>query len=157
MLVPVKTVNAMRKLGLSAPDFFKKELDLVNRWVHRESQLQLTLAEEKIALEKLYAGIAGVAMAVDSTLQRHTEALKQQAIQKITRLETKMLRAEKKKMDAGLRQISHVREVLYPGGILQERVDNLMSFYPRWGRSFIETLYQYSTSFNQQFCILEES
>ena len=138
-------------------DFFKPELQLVNELVHRDSQLQLTLTTEKASLENMYTGIGAIATAVDQTLERHTEALKKQALQKITQLETKMLRAEKKKMEASLRQLAKARQVLYPGGSLQERVDNLMSFYPRWGRPFIETLCQYSTSFNQQFCILEES
>jgi bacillithiol biosynthesis cysteine-adding enzyme BshC len=157
MLVPAKTANTIKKLGLSITDFFKPELQLVNELVHRDSRLRLTLAAEKTSIENLYSAIGSVATAVDTTLQQHTEALKKQALHKITRLETKMLRAEKKKMEASLRQLSKARQVLYPGAVLQERVDNLMSFYPRWGQSFIESIYQYSTSFTQQFCILEES
>jgi len=157
MLVPAKTALTIKKLGFTTTDFFKKELTLMNELVHRESRLQLTLAEEKALLGKLYEDIALIAKAVDITLQQHTQALQQQALKKITRLETKLLRAEKKKMEASLRQLAQARQQLYPNETLQERVDNLMSFYPRWGKSFIESLYQYTTSFNQQFCIIEES
>ena len=79
-----------------------------------------------------------------------------EALKRIELLEKKMLKAEKKKFEAAQRQIIKIKANLFPGGTLQERVDNLMPFYALWGKDFIEMLYEHSQGVEQEFCILEE-
>ncbi|MEO6489022.1 MAG: bacillithiol biosynthesis BshC, partial [Ferruginibacter sp.] len=76
---------------------------------------------------------------------------------RIQELEKKMLNAEKKKFEAQQRQIIKIREALFPLGVLQERVDNLMPYYSEYGRRFLEMVYQYSIGLKNEFCIVEES
>ncbi|HEY8388185.1 MAG TPA: bacillithiol biosynthesis BshC, partial [Parasegetibacter sp.] len=45
---------------------------------------------------------------------------------------------------------------LFPGGGLQERKDNLIPFYSRYGADFIDTIYQYSPAFGEKFIVLLE-
>jgi uncharacterized protein YllA (UPF0747 family) len=66
------------------------------------------------------------------------------------------MRAEKKKFEASLRQAAKVKASLYPSGILQERIDNLLPWYAVYGDSFIQTLYENSQGLKLAFCILQD-
>jgi bacillithiol biosynthesis cysteine-adding enzyme BshC len=145
-----------QKMGFDATDLFKTELELVNGFVKRESNLQLGLEKERQALQETYEKLKAVSGAVDITLAKHTEALQVQALKKIAALEKKMLRAEKKKFEAQQRQLHKLKTTLFPNNNLQERIENLIPFYAKWGNDFIKTLYEHSLALQQEFVILQE-
>lgn len=66
-----------------------------------------------------------------------------------------MLRAEKRKFEAQQRQLHKLKQQLFPNANLQERIDNFMPYYARWGKAFIESLYANSLALEQQFVIME--
>ena len=68
-----------------------------------------------------------------------------------------MLRAEKKKFEAQQRQLHKLKSQLFPHDSLQERIENFMPFYAKWGKDFIATLYNNSLALEQEFVILAES
>jgi uncharacterized protein YllA (UPF0747 family) len=72
-------------------------------------------------------------------------------------LEKKLLRAEKKKFEAEQRQIQQIKSALFPNDELQERIDNFMPYYARWGNSFFDGIYKNSLTLEQEFVILDES
>ena len=53
-------------------------------------------------------------------------------------------------------QITKLKSALFPNNGLQERVENFSRFYAKWGRSFIEELYQHSLTLEQEFTLLTE-
>ncbi len=144
------------KLNFTVADFFKTEEQLMNQLVKRESGLQLSLKNEMQTLEGFYTTLQHTATAIDSSLQKHTAALQTQALKKITALEKKMLKAEKKKFEAQQRQLQKLKIVLFPHNNLQERIENFIPFYAKWGDDFIKALYKNSLALEQQFIILEE-
>jgi bacillithiol synthase len=144
------------KLKFSVADLFKTEQQLMNELVKRESGLQLSLKNEMQTLEGFYTILQHTATAIDSSLQKHTAALQTQALKKITALEKKMLKAEKKKFEALQRQLHKLKTVLFPHNNLQERIENFIPFYAKWGDDFIKTLYENSLALEQQFVILEK-
>jgi bacillithiol synthase len=145
-----------KNLGFDVVDLFKPEHDLMNVLVKRDSAVQLSLENEKQSIHDFYSGLRNTAGAVDTTLQAHTEALEKQALRKIEALEKKMLRAEKKKFDAQQRQLHKLKNQLFPHNSLQERIENFMPFYAKWGKGFIKTIYDNSLSLQQEFVILEK-
>lgn len=144
------------KLQLSNTDLFKPELELINKLVKRDSTLQLTIEKEKQQMLVLYEAIKKIAATIDTTLQTHTDALQTQSLNKITTLEKKMLRAEKKKFAAQHRQLQKLKIQLFPANNLQERSANLLPFYALYGKAFIEMMYNNSKGLNQEFGILSE-
>lgn len=144
-------------LGFDVADLFKPENELLNVLIKRDSQVQLSLEKERSAVHDFYSGLSNIAGAVDSTLQPHTEALEKLALRKIDALEKKMLRAEKKKFEAQQRQLHKLKEQLFPHNSLQERIENFMPFYAKWGPSFLETIYDNSLALEQEFVIITES
>lgn len=144
------------KLKLQIPDLFKAENELLNELVKRETTVQLSLDREKQALEELYHRMKNISGIVDPTLAVHTEALKVKAVNRIDALEKKLLKAERKKYEATQRQIHKLKEQLFPQESLQERIDNVLPYYARYGKAFIEMIYAHSLGMEQQFCVLEE-
>lgn len=156
MVVQGKVSAKIKALKFEPFDFFKKEYDLVEILVKRESAVPLQLDDEKRMLKELYEKISLTAAAVDRTLQQHTTALFTTALKRVEQLEKKMLKAEKKKFEAQQRQVHKIKEALFPSGILQERIDNLLPYYATWGPAFIPMLYKYSTGLKQEFCMITE-
>jgi uncharacterized protein YllA (UPF0747 family) len=105
----------------------------------------------------LYEDFKKQAGAVDVTLAKHVEALKFKTVQRLHELEKKMLRAEKRKFSDQQRQIRSIREHLFPGNGLQERYDNISYYYAKWGKGFIEQLYNNSLTMEQEFVVLVEN
>jgi bacillithiol biosynthesis cysteine-adding enzyme BshC len=141
-------------LGFTVNDLLKPEQDLLNVLVKRDSKVQLNLDKEKRAIRDFYTNLRGIAGAVDITLQAHTEALEKQALRKTEALEKKMLRAEKKKFEAQQRRLHKLRLQLFPHDNLQERVENFMPFYAKWGNEFIRAVYENSSGLEQEFVVL---
>ncbi|HMJ47881.1 MAG TPA: bacillithiol biosynthesis cysteine-adding enzyme BshC, partial [Ferruginibacter sp.] len=120
LIAEKKAGEAIKKFGFASTDLFKPESELMNVLVKRDSEVQLSLEKEKQDIREFYAKLKTTAGAVDPTLQKHTEALQQLALNKIEALEKKILRAEKRKFEAQQRQLNKLRTRLFPNNSLQE-------------------------------------
>lgn len=147
--------KATKKLRFTNLDLFKPGEQLINFLVRSESDLQLSLAVEKQQLEAFYQNLEKITGKIDITLAAHTAALHAKAAQKIDELEKKMLRSEKRKFEAQNRQINKLRQQLFPGDSLQERVENFSSFYAKYGKDWLNEIYKASRSLEQEFVMLE--
>ena len=105
---------------------------------------------------ELFEQIKTQASQVDATLTRHVAAIQARSLKALQELEKKMLRAEKRKYADVQGQITKLKSALFPNNGLQERVENFSRFYAKWGRSFIEELYQHSLTLEQEFTLLTE-
>jgi bacillithiol biosynthesis cysteine-adding enzyme BshC len=144
------------KLGFTIEDLFLPEQELLNKLVGRESSNETKLNGSLTRVEQLYDLFKKQAGAVDITLSKHVDALKVSAVHRLQELEKKMLRAEKRKFADQQRQIHTIKSKLFPGNGLQERYDNMLYYYAKWGKEFIEKLYGHSLSLEQEFVILIE-
>ena len=153
-LIEKETNTLIEKLHLDDESLFLPAFDLADMLVKRQTSNQVSLEEEKKQLQSYYHHLATIAAKVDKTLEQHTSALQAKAAKKIEGLEKKLLRAEKKKYEAELRQLDKIKSQLFPNNNLQERVENFMSFYAKWGSDFIDAVYQHSLSLEQEFGII---
>lgn len=156
MLANEKASQKLHALQMEVTDFFNPTQVIINQLVKKHSEIQLELTEEKLKLTDVYTAIKSAAGTADSTLLQHTDALLVQAINKIEQLEKKMVAAEKKKFEAQQRQVEYIKSQLFPLGSLQERVNNMMPYYAKYGKAFLQTIYEHSQGLQQQFCILSE-
>ncbi|HNP53221.1 MAG TPA: bacillithiol biosynthesis cysteine-adding enzyme BshC [Ferruginibacter sp.] len=145
-----------RKLNIPTEDLFLPELNLVNDWVNRHSNLRLTVDEEMNQVKRIYQSLTEQATAVDPTLAKHVQALQTQVLKRLQELEKKMLRAEKRKQEDSVRQIQKLKSALFPGGTLQERVDNIIPWIARYGLTLLNDIHHHARGLDQQFCVLEE-
>jgi bacillithiol synthase len=147
----------MEQIQLNDADLFKPANDLLTALVQRESTAQLQLSHEKELLVAYYQQLKTSAGSIDTTLQKHVDAIGTKALHKVEALEKKMLRAEKRKYEAEKRHIQFIKDTIFPGGNLQERVENFMPFYARHGQGFIQLLCQHSFDIQSFMCILKKN
>lgn len=157
LIVEKKIQEKINKLGFADEDIFLPELDLVNKLVMRETDKKLQLNGTLSATEQLYENIKQQAVSIDTTLEKHVNALKTSTLHRLRELEKKMLRAEKRKFSDQQRQVQAIKAKLFPKNGLQERYDNMLYYYAKWGREFIELLYNQSLTLEQEFVVLKVS
>ena len=145
----------IEKLRIPLSDIFRDERTLMNELVKRESENQLNLAGEITNFTNYYDRLKTVAGQVDDTLTTHVAALQTRAIKPLQELEKKLLRAERRKYEIEKRQLSAVKHALFPNDSLQERVDNFMPYYAKWGKEFLRKVYDHSLTLEQRFAIIE--
>jgi bacillithiol synthase len=154
LVMEQKWKDMLDKLQLNIPEIFKPEQELLNRLVKKESEKQLSLAEEIKDVSSYYTKMKFLAQQVDDSLTGHVEALQTRAIKPLHELEKKLLRAEKRKFTTHERQLSAIKKALFPNNGLQERVENFMPFYAKWGKEFIKVIYDNSLAMEQQFGVM---
>jgi bacillithiol biosynthesis cysteine-adding enzyme BshC len=140
MWVDAAASSKMKKLNLHVADLSHDLSALEKDYVTSNSVVELNMQEESKKLAGLFGEIGNKAASVDPTLKALAEAELQKSLNALKNLEAKMTRAEKQKYETGLNQIKALKEKLYPGNNLQERVDNFIPIYLKHGPSFIETL-----------------
>ena len=154
LVLEEKWKEKINKLHISVEDIFKDERELMNALVKRESANQLTLAGEITNFTSYYDKLKTVAGQVDDTLTTHVAALQTRAIKPLQELEKKLLRAERRKYEVEKRQLSAVKNALFPNNSLQERVDNFMPYYAKWGKDFLKAIYDHSLTLEQKFVVI---
>jgi bacillithiol biosynthesis cysteine-adding enzyme BshC len=157
LIIEKKWKKKMENAGMSVFDLFKKEDEILNDRVKKESANQLSLQKEIAVAENYYANLKKIAAPVDGTMEQHVEAMQAKALKQIREFEKKLLRNEKRKFDDINRQIHHIKSELFPLNNLQERIENFIPYYVKGGKGFIEDLYKHSLGLEQEFVVLEEN
>ncbi len=156
LIIEKKYGELMSKLDVKTLDLFMGQNTIMYELVKKNSKAILNLDREKSEFRELYYKIKNIANQIDTTLNRHILALEAQQLKTLSALEKKMFRAEKKKFEAKQNQLSKIFSAIFPDGGLQERTENFMLLYARWGEDFIRLIYENSLGMEQEFCVLEE-
>ena len=154
VVVDAKWQARMKRLGLTVTDLFMTEAQIMRKIVQKFSDKPVSLNGKFEKAELLFEEIRQQAELIDPTLSQHITSIKTQSIKLLHELEKKMLRAEKRKFTDQQRQTFKIKHVLFPKNGLQERVENICTFYPKWGSRFIDQLHANSLSTEQLFTIL---
>ncbi len=148
------SANRMQKLNLSVQDLFEDTEALIKKYVAANAAGELSLAEEKAALEKLFEQVAAKAKEIDPTLEKAILAEGAKQVKSLEQMESKIVRAEKQRHETALNQIRSLRDKLFPGNGLQERTDNFAQFYLKYGDEFFEVLKANLDPLDSQFVVI---
>jgi uncharacterized protein YllA (UPF0747 family) len=135
---------------------FSPRLALEKKIVYDHSQLDLSLTEEQQGLNDIFNQVQAKAVAAEATLKDHTAAILHKTSKYLQGIEKKMLRGEKKKFDAEIRQLTKLKAQLFPHDSLQERVFNFMPYYAKWGFEFVLAIKESSPPLAEKLVILVE-
>jgi uncharacterized protein YllA (UPF0747 family) len=152
----IKGVQAkkMRQLQLNIPDLFLPTAQLIKKYVRGNSTNTLQLHLQKQQIDTAFNDILAQAIQIDPSLQQAVKGEWTKVQKSLNRLETKLLRAEKRQYDTAIKQIEKLKTQLFPHNKLQERHDNLLAFYLSYGENFIATLYQHFNPLDKRFIVL---
>ncbi|WP_028296240.1 bacillithiol biosynthesis cysteine-adding enzyme BshC [Olivibacter sitiensis] len=142
------------KLNLSFKSIFKNTDELKKEYVRIHSKNRLNLLDEWNDLNDIFERIKDRIGKIDATLKPSTEAIKTNLHRAIQNLEKKMVKADKQNFDNAIHQIDHIKEALFPNGVLQERNQNFGLLYVKYGDQLIRELIHVFRPLDMKFTIL---
>lgn len=154
LLIDKRSAENLNKLGFKLEDVFLSTDELQQIWIKNNSDTNLSLANEMRAIQAVFDQLKLSAFKIDKTLESATEAAKTKTNHLLTNLEKKLFKAEKKKHSVSLKQIENVKNRLFPGDTLQERVVNIAPMYVNYGDDFISSLIENFEPLGGDFTLL---
>ncbi len=154
LLIDESTSAQIEKAGLTWEDLLDDYDAIVKSFLLRQSGSNLDFEEEKKLIHDAYTTLAAKAQRIDPTLAIAILAEESKQSKSFEQLASRLLRAEKQNQETNLNRIKKVKEKLFPEGGLQERHDNMLSFYAIYGKDLLETLIRVCDPLQQKFTIL---
>jgi bacillithiol synthase len=144
-----------QKLDLQPEDLFKETAVLKKQITARLEGDGLSLAEEKKQIEAVFARISQLATSIDPTLTKTVAAEQQKTHNALEVLEKKLVKANDSKYETYFNQLTNLKDKLFPGGNLQERTENFLTYYTN-NPDLIPELVAALDPLEGKFTILEE-
>jgi bacillithiol biosynthesis cysteine-adding enzyme BshC len=154
LLLNQRQEDTLAKIGFSAQEFFADRKTLEDEWVNRNAEMPVQIPDEIRTSNEFYNHLITKSKKIDKTLIAHVISLQKEAERGLLGLEKKLLRAEKRRHADRIRQLENLHEELFPDGGLQERTDNMLPYYARYGATLLSNLYAHSGTLEQEFRIL---
>jgi uncharacterized protein YllA (UPF0747 family) len=142
----------INKLNLKLEDLFLSEHELHKSYVLKNSSFSDDFSAQINAFEKLYSDL--VTKFDDSAIKSSIDAEKNKNLKSFDSLAKRLLKHEKNKHSVNLNQITNLKESLFPQNSLQERFDNFIPYYLKYGEDFIKILKQEFDPLDSNFVIL---
>lgn len=157
MILDSATQERLKKLGLNPEDAFLPEEELIKKYLKQNSQSSFSMESVSTGMDSLFNELISKVSDIDSTLKASTEAEKQKLQNSLKALDERIRRAEKKKHETALNQIRKLKEKLFPEGVLQERYENILTFYSKYGDDFLNVLVENFDPMEKKFILLLEN
>ena len=155
LYIPKSLVNRLQKLNLEPIDLFKDLPALKKQVTALFNEEELHLEAEKEQVKAAFEQIEKLAGSIDPTLTKTVAAEAQKAQNANALLEKKIVKANDTKYETIYNQLTTLKDKLFPGGGLQERVDNLLT-YQTINPEFISCVVEILEPFTPSFTIVEE-
>lgn len=146
----------MEKLGIELQHMFLETDLLIRRFVEAQTEQALDLQEEIRGMEQLFEQVREKAVQVDPTLEKAVLAESAKQIKVLEQMESRLVRAEKQKHETAINQIKSLREKLFPGNGLQERHDNFLNLYQKYGDTLFQTLKNHLHPLEQGLLVIQD-
>ncbi len=147
-------VATLDKTGLQLTDLFAAEAEMVRNYMTTTAANNWETTQERKEMALIMDGLRAKAARADGTLDKAAAAAQTRIERELTKLEQKMLRAEKRKHEIQIIRLVRVRNKLFPGGSLQERKENFLELYLEYGPAFTEITYMGIQPISNQFLIV---
>lgn len=144
----------LNQLGLSVWEIFGEENELIKFFVQKNTKQTLDLNEAKKQLTELYDTVLAQAKNIDASLEKSVLGEQTKALKSLDQLEQKLLRAEKRQHETSTNRIKGLKAKLFPNRGLQERKDNFIAFYLKYGDEFIHTLKQEINALDKKMLVI---
>lgn len=150
-----KNQERMDSFKLKTADLFGDTDMLITRLTRADSEGTLLEAESN-ELEKLFERILNKAKSVNPNMERTVMSEFKKQFKAIQNLEGKILREVKRQNETELNRLRKVKEKLFPNNGLQERKDNIIEYWSKYGREYIDILFRELEPSNGSFLVLSE-
>ena len=143
------------QLNLTISDLFKNENDIIKTIINNAGQAWQTITEQE-ELQRIFLDLKKKAINTDPTLAAAADAVLTKIKYQVEILEKKMLRAEKRKLQVHTNRVIRLKQLLFPNGTLQERVNNFMEYYLEEGPAFFDLILDHINPIAGDFLVIEQ-
>ncbi len=154
LVIDQRSFINLNKLGFSFEDMFLSTQMLQDQWIANNSTAETHLTDEIANIKSIFDKVKLNAFKIDKTLEASTNGALTKTEKLLRNLEKKFYRAEKRNHEVSLVQIEHLKNRLFPGGTLQERVTNLAPMYVNYGDDFISSLIENFQPLGGEFTLI---
>ena len=154
LILGKKDAGKIKSLGINAFDLQLDEGTLIKKVIKQKSNIDLD--NEKHAIEKIVNEIVSKIKETDPSLEGTVNAEKVKWLKGLAKLESKLIKAEKRKHETSINQLLKLKEKLFPNQSLQERHDNILPFISNYGIEFIDELKKLIDPLEKDILLIEE-
>ena len=154
VIVPSKAIDKFTKLGFSEKDLFRNFDDLVREWLATQEEIAPGIDDAKEKLKSIYTELEKLFLVADPTLAPSVQAEMQKVSNGLDNLGKKGQAALKRKHEVALNQIQAVLDKVNPNQTPQERYENFMGFYAKYGKDIIAELMSKFYSFEYKLTMI---
>ena len=140
MLVEKGLYEKFEKLGFNIEDIFQDTDSLTRKFVQSQVNVEGLFSSQHANMKNIFEEMSKKASAIDKSLENFVMAEWQKQEKFFENLESKIVRAEKNKHETSVNQIKNIKDKLFPEGNLQERYENFLPFYWKYGAEMISEL-----------------
>ena len=141
LFVPQKVRRKMENLQLEVRDFFGDFTSVINLRLMQDNKLQELLNKNKFLLEASFKELKDQSALTDKSFRNLVEAEETRQLKSYSRMEKRLLRAEKIKHQDVVARMNSLYGKIHPGGLWQERVLNFSVFFSEYGHEWIRYTY----------------
>ncbi|MBK7427235.1 MAG: bacillithiol biosynthesis BshC [Saprospiraceae bacterium] len=140
MLIESGVAAKMEKIALSTDIYFSDIDEIISYYLENILKDHVEIDQERAAIESLLDLIVNKGSKADITLKAAFEAEKVRVLKTLEGLEGRIKRAEKQNNEVKINQLRQVKDKMFPDQQLQERHENFMSYYLKYGSGFFDII-----------------
>lgn len=140
LLIPRKLKQKAEKMQVEIQQLFLDKTTLQNQWIRAFSEIKIDFSPQRNHLQQQFAALNQLAEQTDPTFKNAVAAQEKKQLRGLATLEKRLLKAQKRKHSDLLARLENLHHQLFPGGNLQERVDNFSEWYREYGESWLTEL-----------------
>lgn len=150
LLLDAKSKEKLTQFSLTVADLFEPIESLASRFI-KAQVAEIELGEEKVMLKEMIQALNNRFETIDKGLLSSLKGEEAKLFKSLENLEKKANKAVKNQNSKLIKQLERLRDKVLPSGTLQERKENVLSYYSRlpedWLTQIIEEMPAYESSF----------
>ncbi|WP_405377582.1 bacillithiol biosynthesis cysteine-adding enzyme BshC [Nonlabens sp. Asnod3-A02] len=155
LLVTSKQLDKVNRLKLEIWDLFKEDHELTTLLTNKISDIEIDFTTQKEHLKKQFEELFKIASLTEQSFENAVKAQEHKQIKGLEHLESRLLKAQKRKLKDHLDRALELKKELFPNDSLQERQTNFSLFYQEYGPSFISKIKESLDPLDQRFSVIE--
>ncbi|NOT36236.1 MAG: bacillithiol biosynthesis cysteine-adding enzyme BshC [Saprospiraceae bacterium] len=154
---PISVVEKIQTLDLQLLDFLMPIENIVSQYLKNNSDFLDKYSSTEASVLKEIDNLTQITNKLDNSTQNSIASDIIRIKQSLEHIKGKVEKAEKSKSEISIRKIEKVKELLFPNLSLQERHENGLSYYLKFGPSFIEFLIKHYKTEIKAMAIIEKT
>ena len=148
--------SQLAKLDIPNDQLFEDPEHVISQWVRSHAEHEVDISQESAQIDSALSQIVDKALDIDPSLARKAEAYKVKTMKEVEHFGKRLIREEKAKNEGTVHKIRKLYGKFFPDGALQERHDNFIAFYLRYGKPYLTALASELDPLTPGFIIIRE-